>query len=368
MVIKDDRLKKLKKIFEYKKCELIEVDMSMVTNKYKFIASCGHKCKMFRNSPRLKEKYIICLSCNIEKQRVYKRNNIKNNDINKQEYDGIMLMKELIGCSFDIKFMNEGCRVDILIKPKNLVGDWIPVQIKTTQKLSSIKQYGFHHTKNYNDILLICICIEEEKFWIFDGSKIKNNTITIGYKKSKWDKNFILNKNLNNKLNEKYLEYKKVKYKDVRLMVPKTKLIELKYQDKRDDKYLNLDINYPILDNCVFDCIINGYKVQDKTTYRDKCKSLRFSVNLDRPKRRLPYRKGDNDFYWFNLRDTYDDYFYLIPEFELIDNGYIQVDNEKTTKKLRFYPETKNNKIKTKWCNKYLYKYGDKIEFNKVIN
>jgi len=70
------------------------------------------------------------------------------------------------------------------------------------------------------------------------------------------------------------------------------------------------------------------------------------------------YEEGDNDLYWLHCKNRK---FYVIPEKELIDNGYIG-------NKLNLYVSPTNEN--TEWCNKYLFDYDniDKERLLQIIN
>ena len=94
-------------------------------------------------------------------------------------------------------------------------------------------------TKNY---IIVLLCIENEKIWIFDGNTIGNQTkLSIGIQKSKYSVNEIDKNKLSEKLIKLYNNKEYLKAFDI-LNVPITKdqKKELEYRKNREEKLANI--------------------------------------------------------------------------------------------------------------------------------
>jgi hypothetical protein len=83
---------------------------------------------------------------------------------------------------------------------------------------------------------------------------------------------------------------------------------------------------------------------------------------IDGKKKRQPYNIGDSDFYWFNCKNTM--IFYVIPEYILIEKGYIGNSNGKLKSLL-----ISNTNKKTFWTKEYKFNYDnlDKDKLCKIL-
>ncbi len=107
----------------------------------------------------------------------------------------------------------------------------------------------------------------------------------------------------------------------------------------------------------VYDFMINGLKVQEKISSKEKSGNYT-KFNLDKcngrnngKKKHISYQKGDNDFYWLNFNNK--QHFYIIPEHELISRNIINIDKRTS---INLTPNSKR-KNKTDWANEYLFDY-----------
>ena len=63
---------------------------------------------------------------------------------------------------------------------------------------------------------------------------------------------------------------------------------------------------------------------------------------------RKPYDKGDNDYYWFNWKDK--NTFYVIPERELVNRGFITNENSMGHPSIAFT-------LNKDWIDNYKFSY-----------
>ena len=367
----------VKKTFEKEGCKLITTEDDMkkynltTTSKYAIVASCGHQIDncwyhmfKYRNTGK------ICKECIDKKQS---KNNLKiNKNIDGNCYNllienqSIQLIKKYI--NLDIKISPECCLADICIKDTScLENKWLPIQVKATLKgRYDIYSFGLH--KNYNDMLIIFICIEEEKFWILNGNHILNQCkLSIGMKKSKYSKYEIDKNNINEVLLEFYNTISTDTIENIQTPITNCYKKEQLYRKLRENKLIDIKFDYPEVNQCVYDFKINNYKVQEKTAFIRKPRKY-YKTNINRNKngnKCIPYDSGDNDFYWINLQDNQT--FYIIPENIFIEKQIISSGN--------ILDESSSIKGKTDlsfakkniWLNEYKYSYNEE-NINEIIS
>jgi hypothetical protein len=113
---------------------------------------------------------LICKSCTDQhrsKQNTELNKNINGNSYSLNiEFQSVKLLKKYIETSvLEIKISPECCLADLCIKDVNCVNNkWLPIQLKSTTKAHD-NIYSFGLAKNYINMVIIFICIEEEKFF-----------------------------------------------------------------------------------------------------------------------------------------------------------------------------------------------------------
>ena len=301
-----------------------------------------------------------------------------------KDYAGIVELKgndvfrKYISNEFDIVCILN-CIADMLIKPKYVIEDlWLPVQLKATIQKDSRHVYKFViKNKDYTNTVLVCICVSEEKFWVFEGADIpKTNGINIFNKseasKSINNKFLISNTDLSSHMIKLYSKSNINNSRSI-LSIPITeqKKVEYKYKLIREDKFNNiLQFEYPEIDSTVYDFICNELKVQEKVAFPEKNTPNVYRVNIRKTKNRndtQPYNEKDNDVYWFNLMDT--TMFYVVPNEILNKLKYLANDTEKGKVALLLYSnyqvKIKGKQILSLELNDYMFDY-DKIDRDKI--
>jgi hypothetical protein len=374
----------IEEIFINNNCKIITtknefLEKKMTTqSKFKYIATCGHEHQIkfghFKNSGSGRN----CPAC------VCKNNSInmktkENNSSEVIEYNGYSYIYNTIIDKYNIYKTFDGCKADLLIKPNNNnSNNWLLVQIKVASKKKN-DHYSFSKTSGYNNYCVILIGIDNSineynnkyKTWIMNGNDLNNgNSITITNKRSKYKINQIDSKNLFNFLLNCYNNHNftKIELKD------EIKLYSIKSQKEQIGRVKReimltkiLDIKYPKFEKSVYDCIINGYKVQDKTVQFSNTKRLSFSISHTvNGNKYKPYKKGDNDFYWFSNIDI--SIFFVIPEDELIKYGYIKTESQEGKQMISLYPHGKSQRINyMTWTLEYIFDY-DNLDIPKLKN
>ena len=89
-------------------------------------------------------------------------------------------LKNTLLNKFEFIRLFDGCKADIAIKPKYIspdVDEWIGIQVKSTEKkVKNNTSYGykFDLSKDYENFIIICICLEDKKSWIFENNLISH--------------------------------------------------------------------------------------------------------------------------------------------------------------------------------------------------
>jgi len=160
--------------FESKNCKLSytkdEFNNYYINNKQKlnYIASCGHENNVSWKNFQTLNQGINCPKC-VNKNTGIKLKNLYSNGNNlsslNQEFNCINYFKDLVTDNFTVIKTFDGCKADIVFKPKNEEQDmWLGIQVKTTNKKTERNQYYFRlNNGKYDNCILLCICEEDKK-------------------------------------------------------------------------------------------------------------------------------------------------------------------------------------------------------------
>ena len=137
--------------------------------KLDFIAKCGHQNQVVLKNFILRGKGINCKNCIIKNNKEKKALLINTQAASIThciESTGYNEIIKLIDSNFIIKKTNEGCLADFIIQPRDTNENiWLPIQLKTTQK-EICNMYSFNLRNKYNDMIIICYCIDEKEWAI----------------------------------------------------------------------------------------------------------------------------------------------------------------------------------------------------------
>ena len=103
---------------------------------------------------------------------------------------------------FQVKKTFDGCRADIGIKPIVRIEDlWLGIQVKSTCKKTDRGVYDFKlNGINYDNYLILCICLEDKKMWLIPYKNITGNQSIKISAKSKYNHYEVISDNIYNKL------------------------------------------------------------------------------------------------------------------------------------------------------------------------
>ncbi len=363
----------IKETFENKGCQLITTKYEMIVNKmntsssYKIIATCGHiieNCNYHMFNSKIRDRQKLCSDCVKKKLSLnYKKlnNNISEKYTLQIESQSIEIFKKYINSSLEFKISPECCTADIAIRDSNCKDNkWLPIQVKSTLKVSTDNSYLFALKHSYN-ILIVFICIEEEKFWLIHGNNILNLVcLSIGLNKSKYNKYKVDKLELSKKLLEFYNLLYNNTIESIQKPITENCQKEQLFRKIREIKLNSIHFEYPEINQCVYDFKVNGYKIQEKIARkRSDCNTIALLLHKTKNSiRNTPYELGDNDFYWINLPDK--ETFYIIPEIVLFDYGIISCENYNGRTDLSF--ANRNT-----WWNYFKFNYNEE-NINEIIN
>jgi hypothetical protein len=178
-------------------------------------------------------------------------------------------------------------------------------------------------------------------------------------KKSKYDRYEIESSILHSKLLEIYNILPITSLESIQRPITDNCIKEQYYRTLRENKLHQLPFEYPEVNQCIFDFVINNFKIQEKTAFVKKSYK-HYSVLLGKNKygiANIPYDQGDNHFYWINLQD--EQTFYVIPEDILVSRNIISSGNIKGKRYLSF---AKRNT----WLDEYKYLYNEE-NINEIL-
>lgn len=292
-----------------------------------------------------------------------------NNKIHKIMIEAkcIDYLKNILLNKFEFIRLFDGCKADIAVKPKYIspdVDEWIGIQVKSTEKkVKNNTSYGykFDLSKDYENLIIICICLEDKKSWIFENNLISHikSVLTIS-DNSKYNQYKIEN-NIESILEKYYNNISIKKFPISELDIPQCKnvQIEYEYRKKREEKITFLDFINNDMEGLVYDFKIGNKKIQEKVGghLHKNTNSHHFSFSkmkgrINGKKIRQTYEVGDCDFYWLNCKNSSN--FYVIPENILIEKGILGNPDEK----IKSLTISKTNKL-TFWTKDYLFNYDN---------
>jgi hypothetical protein len=355
--------------FESKNCKLLytkeEFESYYKNNsqKFKYIASCGHEnIVSWKNFYSLNQGIFCppCVNKNISTKLKELYSGTNSNGALLQEYSGIKYFTTLIQPVYNIKKTFDGCKADIAIKPNSCeIDKWLGIQVKTTNKKTEREQYYFRlNNGNYENCLILCICEEDSKIWLIPYQDVEGQK-TIGIaKKSKYNKYEVKEGHLFELLELFYNTTPLFDFNTINTPKSESQQQEQEFRKLRETKidFINF-INHD-MEGLVYDFKIGNKKVQEKVgSYCKKNNPNMFIFSLNKYDCRINgksqkkcYEEGDNDFYWLNCKNNT---FYVIPEYELIKQGFVG----KNAKKQKIYVSPTNEN--TSWCNLYLFDYNN---------
>lgn len=335
--------------------------------KLNYIAACGHNNSVHYNVFKSRNTGVICPNCVINKNKQCSgKMPISGEAINHYYHNiSITYIVDLIKHNYTYKYTHEGNMIDLFIKPIEELSDlWLQLKIKTTNGICK-DSYGFNNdnTGNYKDCIIICLCINNKKMWLFDDCDINNiKKISIGKYKSKYTEKEINVTNINDTISNKYKTIKLISSEYENTQLTKCVKIEQEYSELRI-KYTK----YEFTNVCKYlhtDFKLNNKNFQEKIGSKYKHKNgvgFKLTKRDSVSRTTQPYDKGNNDFYWLHFPNKI--HFYLIPENILLTAKGVLIKNLYVTLSADGTPKSNH-------LNYYLFEYEniDYNRFDSIIN
>lgn len=265
----------------------------------------------------------------------------------------------ILNIIFEIKKTNEGCISDFIIRDKTCIhsddNNWIRIQLKSTLSCMHC-MYSFHINNNYQDHILMCNCIDDDKLWILPYSAFSHlkKHLCISSNKSKYNKYLVSRENAYEQISVLIKSMNTFTSKECLIPISKTQHQELDYANIRIQSTPFLQYLKPNIENGKVDFYINNMKFQEKVSClkRSKHNIICLYVNNGKEhnvRKYRMYRIGENDFYWFHIKDTL--IFYVVPELVLFQHKYLSNIHETLTRKML------NIDTNGEWLNDYRFDY-----------
>lgn len=357
-----------------KNCKLVTTEEEYNKKKERpvqidIISSCGHQSNnVYVHVFKSRDTGVICKDCHLETSKNFNKNNNKFSTLN-IEHDANTIIRN--NCNnLIIEKTNDGCKIDFLIKPKDKEL-YLPFQLKSTKsKYNGSYSFGICG-KEYINMLIILVAVEDKKIWILDNNLINNKKkLSIGSQKSKYSCYEINNENLEKKIIEYYIEYDSylIDKKFANIPISDNQKKEYEYKLLRESKLNFLNFEEPEKNQQCYDFIINNFRIQEKIASKRKdrnsytCSIFKSNGTINGKRNFKCYENGDNDFYWIHIPDKIR--FLFIPENIMIERQIVNSIDEK--KKNICVPKIIK---KDNWLYDYSFDYNnfDKEKFNNLL-
>jgi hypothetical protein len=198
--------------------------------------------------------------------------------------------------------------------------------------------------------------------WLIPENIIGNQKkVSIGYNKSKYNIYQINENTVINKLNELYNNTSKFCFDVLNNPTNFYQQREQIFRKYREEKIKFLDFDYDNIEGTVYDFKIKNFKVQEKVAkisdkenryYFQLCKN---NGLINGKQNKIQYDIGDNDFYWLNCDNK--ETFFVIPEKNLIDKGFIGNKIENINRQTLKITVKKVLHKKSAWLQDYMFDY-----------
>lgn len=324
-----------------------------------FIGICGHNSNAVVTNFMCRNTGIKCKDC--VKKKTYSTLKEKSKQTNIIESESIKIINSYLSKFYKVIRTKEGCLADLAISNTNINNQFMALQVKSTKQISH-GMYSFRRLKTeYRNMLIICVCINENKIWIIPYDEVNINTNLNISLKSKYNKYLVQNNEDINKYIDKYCDrYQNNKLEELNKPQCQLQQREQDYVKKRETYVDCIKYEYPDVQNTSTDFIVNNKKIQEKVCGLYKYNNRKdkyivwFASNNGTNNKVRKYRTyyiGENDYYW--LHSSIDDRFWIIPEMILYEKGFIANKNEIKSKK------TMNLFTNNEWLKEYEHNYNN---------
>lgn len=281
--------------FEKSQCKLLTTkeEMKVLTKTKQFqhvmvtiLAACGHEHQCVVTNFLVRRTANLCKDCRkVKVQKSMKAKHQENMDSCFQiENDSFLIVQKQLESHYEIQKTNEGCKADMIIRPLNSVSDkWIAIQLKATTQ-QCFGMYSFRAiNKKYNDMIIICVCTNENKIWVlpFDAIQHLKDSLNISII-SKYNKYLVEDNNaLENHISNLSQSIKYFTKEEAFTPLSPCQKQEQIYATIRTKAIPYLQFVSPAVQQGKVDFYVNNLKVQEKVSSLSRGRShiITFAVN-----------------------------------------------------------------------------------------
>lgn len=352
---------------EYEYTQVCKTDKNL---KVRILAVCGHERDCLPHFLK-KRSFLLCKACTILNTRklLKEKHNNESELCQNIEFNGYLHVYQYIENHFEVKKTHEGCLSDFIIRERknaHLNDKWIGVQLKTTLT-ESYGMYSFHIQNNYQDNIIMCNCVKDDKLWIMPYNVLSHlKHLSISSNKSKYNQYLVSSENVYDRILILIADMKTFTSEELLTPISKAQIQEQTYSSIRIQYVPFLQYLKPNIENGKVDFYVGSKKFQEKVSvlrcnkYNLVCLYVNNGKENGARKYRM-YRLGENDFYWFHIKDTFT--FYVVPELVLFQHKCISNVNETLNKKIL------NIDTNQEWLSDYKFDYKsvDKIRLLQLL-
>ena len=358
--------KQILDLVEQKGCQLVtnETDFTNANmgskSYYDIIGACKHPSRIKYDMFKAKSCGVLCKACATDSASSKNKTDVKTYyDI---EISGYCYLREMLLPFFTVQKMVEGTKADFAIKPHSVTDDkWLGIQLKTSNESKSQNSHNlsFSIRTEYPKMLVCFTCLSPECVIAIPGDNILGiKKLAVGNKHSKYNKYKV--DDFKSTFTEHYNTIELKSFQALNTPIGIYQQREQEYRGIREQYMPYIDFKYPEREGLAYDFIVNGFKVQEKVAgYRRKRKKLIkdvYSVNLAHGYPAVPYKVGENDFYWFNIPDS--TLFFLIPEKVMQAHGKLRTDTDEGRSQMSFNTSTDQHDTSiNSWSSNYKFDY-----------
>lgn len=251
-----------------------------------------------------------------------------------------------------------GDKMDIIYKMNN-EKIYRGIQIKTlySNKNREDSWSTSGHLKYDKDTLIVSCNKERTRFCVIFSQYAPKSKLCLSFASSnaKYSKFMFSNYNEFVKILHESLPKSKEYIENITIRSKKEKESLIRLESQCKIKFYSF--NQSNKSGCIYDCIINNYKIQCKYTATKAGNAYLFALHKSGPNvngkdTTIPYAESDDiDFFIIEVEETLDN-FYIIPKQKLIDEGILSSDKNIGVKRLLINHSIKS-KSKYSWILNY---------------
>ena len=275
---------------------------------------------------------------------------------------------------------HDGGNADFFYHQANL-NKCLGIQVKSTARGRTKTRWSFLVDKKYDNLLMYFRSLEDGMAWLIPYKTLKSIcpadmvSISVGPgAKRDWSKYRVWDNQLADAIakyysrvgKDKCLGYKKLKdvispTSDTMKLEQKIRAILVSYLRK-----MGFKVETPILENMVYDIIVNGLKVQEKLARISKGSYLDVDITKRYKGKNVPYHERDFHSLFIHCPAPYENILFVLPTFKLKDNGLVSTDE--TTGRQSLTINANPNPDKSNWTREFMLQKDDPNIKEKILN